>query len=242
MERRVGRDRRGHEQLVAFDAGDARVAGGEVLGVVRHRGDVLVASRHPRAAVALAVGNRAAAPQVVPDAVGIDHELLVEQVVVGRPVAHRTLPGLRPSHRLVDRHECPLGRRLFPGSCPRALPPAGRPSVSDRFLSCSRTTSRNASGASGAAQRAAVDQADLAAQQRGEGPHGGALCRGRARRAPGAGPPRPPRRRRAARSPLASRPPPPPGLRGRPRPARRRPGGATTPPRGWRSAAVRRAR
>ena len=63
-----------------------------MLGVVGHGRDVLLAYRQPGAAVAVAVGDRAATPQVVPYRVGIGHPGGVSMVEVGGPVRDGRVP------------------------------------------------------------------------------------------------------------------------------------------------------
>ena len=92
VERRVGGDRGGRADRrgkvvrpgaqLAHDHGSRR----EVLGVVGHGRDVLVAQRQPGAAIAVAVGDGAPGSQVVPDRVRVGHPLGVGVVEVGCPV------------------------------------------------------------------------------------------------------------------------------------------------------------
>src|SRR5690606_10338712 len=64
-------------------------AGADMLGVVGDGGDVRVADRHPGAAVALGVGHRAAAAQVLDDRVGVGDPLGAVVVEVGGVVGDR---------------------------------------------------------------------------------------------------------------------------------------------------------
>ena len=95
VEGRVRRDRRGQPDRRGQVVGtwpllaDHDRAGGEMLGVVGHLGDQVVGHRQPRPAVPVAVRDRAALAQVLPDRVRVGHPGGVGVIEVGSPVLDR---------------------------------------------------------------------------------------------------------------------------------------------------------
>ena len=98
VERRVARDRRRaadrrrHREVAGTTDRHDHGAAGEVLGVVRDLVDGVVRERHPHAAVAIGVGDGAAAfAQLLPDLRGVRVVRGVGVIEVGGEVGHRAV-------------------------------------------------------------------------------------------------------------------------------------------------------
>jgi hypothetical protein len=104
-ERDLDRRRRA---LLVVEGQDADVAGTEPVMVLGETLDVGVASRQPRPAPSLGVGDRTLLAQVVPHGIRIGHVVAVEDVVVGRPVVHGRLTGAVGGGVVLRGHRVPL--------------------------------------------------------------------------------------------------------------------------------------